>query len=235
MIPDLSLSAAEHQALETFLRSDDVPQTCLDLTGLDGFLAAVVLTPAPLLPSQWLPWVWDRENGEAAPEFSDMAQAQQMMGLLLRYYNAVVSAVDSGEFKPRFQAQQQDGGSELLDAEVWATGFMSGVAIFADHGWRPVLSEHTELVAPMVVLGSAKGRQMLRDSGDRLRAAQDARQAIPDAIAMLHTYFVPQRPQSTAHALPQRRVSAKVGRNDPCPCGSGRKFKKCCGAQGTLH
>ena len=26
------------------------------------------------------------------------------------------------------------------------------------------------------------------------------------------------------------RTSAKVGRNDPCPCGSGKKFKKCCGA-----
>ncbi|MFC2021620.1 SEC-C metal-binding domain-containing protein [Chloroflexota bacterium] len=23
----------------------------------------------------------------------------------------------------------------------------------------------------------------------------------------------------------------KVGRNDPCPCGSGKKYKKCCGAQ----
>ena len=23
---------------------------------------------------------------------------------------------------------------------------------------------------------------------------------------------------------------AKVGRNDPCPCGSGKKYKKCCGA-----
>jgi SEC-C motif-containing protein len=27
----------------------------------------------------------------------------------------------------------------------------------------------------------------------------------------------------------QRNPQAKVGRNDPCPCGSGRKFKKCCG------
>ena len=26
------------------------------------------------------------------------------------------------------------------------------------------------------------------------------------------------------------RGSAKVGRNDPCPCGSGKKYKKCCGA-----
>ena len=28
---------------------------------------------------------------------------------------------------------------------------------------------------------------------------------------------------------PRHRESAKVGRNDPCPCGSGKKFKKCCG------
>jgi len=27
-----------------------------------------------------------------------------------------------------------------------------------------------------------------------------------------------------------KRVAAKVGRNQPCPCGSGKKFKKCCGA-----
>ncbi|MEJ2041340.1 MAG: SEC-C metal-binding domain-containing protein, partial [Desulfosarcinaceae bacterium] len=28
---------------------------------------------------------------------------------------------------------------------------------------------------------------------------------------------------------PMRRQDAKVGRNDPCPCGSGKKYKKCCG------
>ena len=27
-----------------------------------------------------------------------------------------------------------------------------------------------------------------------------------------------------------RRDTPKVGRNDPCPCGSGKKYKKCCGA-----
>ena len=29
-----------------------------------------------------------------------------------------------------------------------------------------------------------------------------------------------------------RRVEPKIGRNDPCPCGSGKKYKKCCGAAG---
>ncbi|MBS0629307.1 MAG: SEC-C domain-containing protein [Verrucomicrobia bacterium] len=28
-------------------------------------------------------------------------------------------------------------------------------------------------------------------------------------------------------------MTKKVGRNDPCPCGSGKKYKSCCGQQGT--
>jgi preprotein translocase subunit SecA len=29
---------------------------------------------------------------------------------------------------------------------------------------------------------------------------------------------------------PKKREATKVGRNDPCPCGSGKKYKKCCGS-----
>jgi len=32
--------------------------------------------------------------------------------------------------------------------------------------------------------------------------------------------------------LEQRAALGKVGRNQPCPCGSGKKYKKCCGAKG---
>ena len=35
-------------------------------------------------------------------------------------------------------------------------------------------------------------------------------------------------PEAPAKIQP-RRVEEKVGRNDPCPCGSGKKYKKCCG------
>lgn len=40
-------------------------------------------------------------------------------------------------------------------------------------------------------------------------------------------YFKDGKPAS---ASPVKRESPKTGRNDPCPCGSGKKFKKCCGA-----
>lgn len=39
-------------------------------------------------------------------------------------------------------------------------------------------------------------------------------------------FFVDGKPVSDA---PVRRVGPKIGRNDPCPCGSGKKHKKCCG------
>ena len=38
-------------------------------------------------------------------------------------------------------------------------------------------------------------------------------------------------PAPVSGAQPQRRRVPKVGRNDPCPCGSGRKYKRCCGAR----
>ncbi|HEY5895713.1 MAG TPA: DUF1186 domain-containing protein [Chthoniobacterales bacterium] len=40
--------------------------------------------------------------------------------------------------------------------------------------------------------------------------------------------FVPW--DGTSSALPYVREAPKIGRNDPCPCGSGKKYKKCCGA-----
>jgi SWIM/SEC-C metal-binding protein len=43
----------------------------------------------------------------------------------------------------------------------------------------------------------------------------------PEDITDLDILLHPQRPVT---------AEAKVGRNDPCPCGSGRKYKKCCGA-----
>ena len=37
-------------------------------------------------------------------------------------------------------------------------------------------------------------------------------------------------PEISKIAMPVVRDAPKVGRNDPCPCGSGKKFKRCCGS-----
>ncbi len=42
--------------------------------------------------------------------------------------------------------------------------------------------------------------------------------------------YIMSRGEDAAQKTTVKRESQKVGRNDPCPCGSGKKFKKCCGA-----
>ena len=39
--------------------------------------------------------------------------------------------------------------------------------------------------------------------------------------------------RQTAAPAPVRRTGRKIGRNEPCPCGSGKKFKKCCMGKGV--
>lgn len=61
----------------------------------------------------------------------------------------------------------------------------------------------------------------------------------PEAMSSVVSEFPPQEPDLEMAPAdrsgwaeprePYRRAMPKVGRNDPCPCGSGKKFKKCCG------
>jgi preprotein translocase subunit SecA len=53
----------------------------------------------------------------------------------------------------------------------------------------------------------------------------------PDQSKLIYhgSRSTPQEPQRQ-QAAPTKREADKVGRNDPCPCGSGKKYKKCHGA-----
>jgi len=60
--------------------------------------------------------------------------------------------------------------------------------------------------------------------GQGATGAAGAAAASPDANAAVR--------EALRTAAPVRRETPKIGRNDPCSCGSGKKYKKCCGAKG---
>ena len=62
-------------------------------------------------------------------------------------------------------------------------------------------------------------------------AARPQRRAVIGATDAVHPAAVPVggSPATAARQSKTAAVSVKVGRNDPCPCGSGKKYKKCCG------
>jgi preprotein translocase subunit SecA len=54
-------------------------------------------------------------------------------------------------------------------------------------------------------------------------------------VMQMHAHFLSQRKDYMPESGPFVRQERKVGRNELCPCGSGKKYKKCCGNGPTLH
>jgi hypothetical protein len=96
-------------------------------------------------------------------------------------------------------------GDGLSEEECYA--LLEGLGLVAGTPPRPVEPEAVELV---LTLDEDDRREL-----DRIRAARDPGEAA-----------------TPTEALPSLRASfggGDVGRNDPCPCGSGQKFKRCHG------
>ncbi|WP_136248562.1 preprotein translocase subunit SecA [Halomonas borealis] len=82
---------------------------------------------------------------------------------------------------------------------------------------------HVKVRQPEEVEALEKQR---RESLEREKAAAASRHDAPEGAESQATAS---DEAAAGEARPQRREGPKVGRNDPCPCGSGKKFKQCCG------
>lgn len=233
------LSEEEVDELEAFFLSDAVPEESMVLDSLDGYLTAIVIGPTTLRLSDWFPGIWG--PGGEAPEFAAEKDAQRIMELIMRHMNGIVWSFehDPDAFEPLIGTMSYPGDSrEYLDAEMWAYGFMQGVALRRDD-WKPLFDapEGADILRPLYLLGAddlpAADRRKVRTPAQRDALAEQ----LPASLAEIYRYWLPYRKAAQERILAStiERQHPKVGRNDPCPCGSGRKFKKCCGAAATLH
>lgn len=235
-----TITDADLENLDDFLCSDEgVPDSSMDVSALEGFLTALVIGPRVVLPSAWLPWVWDFENGEAEVEFHDSEQANGVMGVIMGLWNHIAEVFqrDPASFEPVFYRQAVWGASE------WCEGFLRATQLFDAEAWAALWAqdafkglndtERVGLVTPFMRLGDETGREITGKAGDWQRWVD----AIVPSLVGIHAHWASHRGQAPSATLraPLRRDAPRVGRNDPCPCGSGKKFKKCCGQGETLH
>jgi uncharacterized protein len=231
---------ADLQRLDSFLSSDCVPDTAMDISTLEGFLTAVVIGPEVVLPSQWLSWVWDVENGRDEVAFESREQAQEVIGLIMALLNRIATIFDSdpNAFEPVFHRSATWGAAE------WCEGFLLATQRFNAQAWTALWArdsarnliqpDHIGLVTPFLRLADEPGFEITGKAGDAERWVE----AIAPALVSIHQYWLQRRSARRTSApptAPLRREAPKVGRKDPCPCGSGVKFKKCCGQAKTLH
>ena len=103
-------------------------------------------------------------------------------------------------------------------------GFEVGMG-FAMDEWEAATAARTDLWGPIVSFSQSDLRELVGDEWPEVVANLRA------GVTGFRDYFRGEtRAEFAAPQAPHARRGPKVGRNDPCPCGSGRKHKKCCGA-----
>jgi uncharacterized protein len=229
-ILDQPLSDTEIETLDAFLMSDSTSEEVLAIDELHGYLTATVCCPVPVMPSDWLAGVWQTEEG---PQFESPEQAQEIMAPIMRMHNDIADALRVGEeFGPLMLKNTFESGETVVVAQGWCWGFMEGMRAQFD-AWEPHLDMNNELVVPIAVLArlgddDAELQELLGDQ----EKVSELTDAIAESAAAVYEFS---RSAADGPPQPYRRQATKVGRNDPCPCGSGKKYKKCCGASAKLH
>ncbi len=250
------LAAEDFDTLDTILdelrtRDDEVPQWEF----CEGALAALLCTRRLILPDEFLPVLLGVDEKDGA-RFADAAQAAQFLALWARRWNEVAAAlaaeVESLEDEQSYHPELLDvrGAVASLPAserddivdqdmpaygQVWALGFMFVVENWSDDWASPRDKEAAEwlndalnAIVALTEDDTAKPTLSMH-SEDGPPSVSEARLNQLGA-AIWAVYDMRQIWQSLGERVePVRRTDAP-GRNDPCPCGSGKKFKKCHGA-----
>jgi uncharacterized protein len=233
--------------LDDYLWSEDLPDEAMLLSELDGYLTAVAISPNLILPSEWLPAIWDDED----PPFADKTEANAIYGAITGLYNDVLRALagDAASFEPILMDDLD--GTRIAD--LWIQGFVRGLSLRPED-WKPLFDTEDGQLAllPFMALCPNPDGTYEVDMSDeeRDRLAAEVLPILPDCVAMMRDFWLekglgprtapPPRRDASPRSLwlarssspqePIRRPAGKVGRNDLCPCGSGKKYKRCCGA-----
>ncbi|HEY2190428.1 MAG TPA: UPF0149 family protein [Caldimonas sp.] len=233
---DQDLSEAELAELDALLAAIPAPLEPLDAVMLDGFLCCVIVQPALVEVDAWLPYVFDAGGhrwGEAEPG----EEQRRARSLVLRRHAALNRGLaEYGSFEPLLLQPDADNADEQQRAaddpigsilQPWVAGFeqallvLPALAELDDSQVRSALARVLQFLPADAADGEAPG-----PSARSSMSLDQAIDHVVGGVAELYEWTLPLRykVQAVRHAEP------KVGRNDPCPCGSGRKFKHCHGA-----
>jgi len=223
------LSDAEIERLDEFLldRIDEDADTdgkeegVLDITELDGLFTAIVSGPVMIPPSQWLPSVW----GDFEPEWENEKEFEAVFTLMMRHMNGIAATLmeHSNDFEPIFLEREVEGKTHAI-VDEWCEGYCRGMSLAAD-GWDSGGPEMAILLAPILAFTGETDWRGHSFSGDEVGNIQNA---IAPNVRDIHAFWLAQREDESSSSQPVRRTEPRVGRNDPCHCGSVKKYKKCC-------
>lgn len=212
-------------------------QNAMNLETLDGFFAALIAGPDDVLPSEYLPEIWG-DGMVNEDTFHAQPVLQDFLSLVRRHWNYIVETLRSGDVYMPVLLEDDQGVSHGND---WANGFLRGMELRREE-WAPLLDDEDQAGCLVAIFALAHEH----DPDPELRSydkpiSPELRETLLIGMAagviQVYRYFEKRRQILSAGFTPDatfRRLTPKVGRNDPCPCGSGKKYKHCCGKV-TMH
>ena len=196
------------------------------LSELDGFLAGIVVCPDLVMPGEWLPLIWGRDESEHDAVFETAEDLQDTVSLVMRHYNSIAQSLHRGgeHYRPIFDVDQRH--DEVL-WEIWLEGFVRAMGLRPE-SWPQILSDDDEEAkAALSLIIALSGTDEEASIANEDELIEVAHELIPRCVVSLSDWRL-RSGLPPAAAMPST-TGTKVGRNDPCPCGSGKKYKRCCG------
>lgn len=196
------------------------------LTELDGFLTGIVVGPDRIPPSEWLQGIWGIDDGETAP-FEDPADVQWFVDAVTARCTEIVRDLGRGKPQPIFDVDERNG--EVL-WELWVDGFSEAMALRPDSWAMLAAGENHDAADALARLSSliAIAHDESPLDSIEINVVNDRALAdLNDSIVRLYAARLRAGEPGSMTALPP--TATKIGRNDPCRCGSGIKSKRCCG------
>lgn len=226
------------ETLMKFLTAPERPEGTMTFFELEGFLFAVGCSPEFVPPSEWLPVVFN--EGDAG--YQSMDEAKSILATIMSLYNHIASEVSARQvtLPPRLVIEKDaidnlDPGAHLCQ---WSRGFVEGHT-WLQESWDQIVPDELdeelgsfELVLSFFAdhrMAEAFLQEMMRKESTLDEAAATILPLIEGAMqGYAHLGRSIKETLAKFSGSEEEPGNLLPGRNDPCPCGSGKKFKKCC-------
>jgi uncharacterized protein len=215
---DFALTEEELTWFEAFRSSRHCPFNAANIEMLDAFLCGLAARADVTELRAYIPILWAGGVEDAVePEWSGPEQRAYVYDLIDRHWRSIRVRLEAGI--PH--APVIDIPEARKEGAIWATGLL--LSQIVEPPQVDALMEHKgprDVVTMLQVLAGEPFYDGPLSENERLRLLQ----AIPDAVTTLFNQY---RGEQTQLFAPPR-IGKKVGRNEACPCGSGKKYKQCC-------
>lgn len=213
---------ADLDRLEHYLNAPERADSTMPLDMIQGMFAAVASAPAPIPREKWL-----AEALGESHRFASDAEQDEITGLLARLADETARQLNEGE---GFDFILYGEGAEE-DLASWAEGYLAGVDL-SDPPWDEGADQDDldNMLFPFLALtGDAK--EIAQEAGEDWMDEAEEAKMLAEIREGLANHLMDVRQFWFDKSIPPtvKREGPKVGRNDPCPCGSGKKYKNCHG------